>query len=177
MKNVRKSLCLLLGLLFVLTSLLGCGTQGAERKELDGRVSAAETVSAEAAAAGAAAAGTASTAASSIDEAGTYTSRDEVALYLHTYGHLPSNFITKKDAEKLGWAGSGPLGGVLPGKSIGGGRFGNYEGLLPEKKGRTYYECDIDYDGGPRNAKRIVYSDDGLIFYTEDHYESFEQLY
>ena len=113
-----------------------------------------------------------------IEEDGTYTSREEVAAYLHEYGHLPDNYITKKEAEALGWVSSeANLGEVAPGKSIGGSRFGNYEGLLPEKKGRNYYECDIDYTGGRRNAKRIVYSDDGLIFYTEDHYESFEQLY
>ena len=66
---------------------------------------------------------------------------------------------------------------MAPGKSIGGDYFGNYEGLLPEEDGRDYYECDIDYEGGYRNSKRIIFSDDGLIFYTEDHYESFEQLY
>lgn len=61
--------------------------------------------------------------------------------------------------------------------SIGGDRFGNREGLLPTAKGRKYYECDIDFDGTYRGAKRIVYSNDGLIYYTEDHYESFELLY
>ncbi len=111
-----------------------------------------------------------------IDENGTYTSKDDVALYIHTYGHLPDNFISKKEAQKLGWSG-GSLKDYAPGKSIGGSRFGNYEGALPEKKGRQYYECDIDYKGKSRGAKRIVYSDDGLIFYTEDHYETFEQLY
>ena len=61
---------------------------------------------------------------------------------------------------------------------IGGDRFGNYEGLLPEKDGRTYYECDIDTLGAEtRGVKRIVYSSDGFIYYTEDHYESFELLY
>ena len=105
-----------------------------------------------------------------LDENGSYTSKDEVALYLHLYGHLPDNYITKKQAEKLGWISSkGNLQQVAPGKSIGGSRFGNYEGLLPDKKGRSYFECDIDYEGGRRNAKRIVYSDDGLIFYTEDN--------
>lgn len=112
-----------------------------------------------------------------LPEDGTYTSRDEVALYLHLYGHLPSNFITKKEAEKLGWKG-GSLEPYAPGKCIGGNRFGNYEGLLPEKEGRTYAECDIDTLGEDRRgAKRIVFSNDGLIYYTEDHYESFELLY
>ncbi len=113
-----------------------------------------------------------------VQEDGEYTSKDEVAAYIHEFGHLPSNYITKKKAEELGWvAREGNLWKVAPGKSIGGGRFGNYEGLLPEKNGRKYYECDIDFRGKSRGAKRIVYSNDGLIFYTEDHYETFEQLY
>ena len=113
-----------------------------------------------------------------LSEDGTYTSKDEVAEYLYLYGHLPSNFITKKEAKKLGWVSSdGNLDEVAPGMSIGGDYFGNYEGLLPEADGRDYYECDIDFDGTYRNAKRIVFSNDGLIYYTEDHYESFEILY
>lgn len=116
-----------------------------------------------------------------IDEDGHYTSKEEVALYLHTYGKLPSNFITKKEAEGLGWkkkdGEAGQLHVVAPGMSIGGSSFGNREGMLPEKKGRKYYECDINYVKGSRGAERLVYSNDGLIFYTGDHYESFEQLY
>ena len=113
-----------------------------------------------------------------ISENGTYSSKDEVAEYLHEFGHLPPNYLTKKEAQDLGWVASkGNLWEVAPGKSIGGDRFGNREGLLPEAPGRKYYECDIDFDGSYRNAKRIIYSNDGLIFYTEDHYESFRQLY
>ena len=113
-----------------------------------------------------------------ISENGTYASRDEVAEYLHQYGHLPSNYLTKKEAQDLGWiASKGNLWEVAPGMSIGGDRFGNREGLLPKASGRTYYECDIDFDGSYRNAKRIIYSNDGLIYYTEDHYESFQLLY
>lgn len=113
-----------------------------------------------------------------VEEDGTYTSKEEVAVYLHTYGKLPSNYITKKEAQELGWVSSeGNLEEVAPGKSIGGDKFGNYDKMLPEEDGRTYQECDIDFDGGFRNEKRIVYSNDGLIFYTEDHYETFEQLY
>jgi hypothetical protein len=112
-----------------------------------------------------------------IDEAGTYTTKEDVALYIHTYGHLPDNFITKKEAEKLGWNG-GSLEPYASGKCIGGSRFGNYEGILPEKDGRTYTECDIDTLGSDkRGAKRIVFSNDGLIYYTEDHYTTFELLY
>lgn len=113
-----------------------------------------------------------------LKENGSYTSRDEVALYLHLYGRLPDNFITKKEAEELGWdSSSGNLWDVAYGKSIGGSRFGNYEGMLPKKNGRQYYECDVEYQGGYRNGKRLVYSNDGLIYYTEDHYQSFELLY
>ena len=112
-----------------------------------------------------------------IDEDGVYTTKDDVALYLHTYGHLPSNFITKKEAEKLGWSG-GSLEPYAPGKCIGGSHFGNFEGILPEKDGRSYTECDIETLGADkRGAKRIVFSNDGLIYYTEDHYETFELLY
>ena len=110
-----------------------------------------------------------------IDAAGSYTSKADVALYIHTYGCLPENFMTKAEARKLGWEGGG-LEDYAPGMCIGGDHFGNYEGLLPDD--RDYTECDIDTLGkNSRGAKRIVFSDDGLIYYTEDHYESFELLY
>ncbi len=113
----------------------------------------------------------------SLPEDGAYTSKEDVALYIHLYGHLPPNFITKKEAEKLGWKG-GSLEPYAPGMCIGGSRFGNYEGLLPQADGRSYTECDIDTLGADkRGAKRIVFSNDGLIYYTEDHYKSFELLY
>ncbi len=112
-----------------------------------------------------------------LDENGSYTTKEDLALYIHTFGHLPPNFITKKDAEKAGWSG-GSLEKVLPGMCIGGDRFGNYEGLLPKAKGRSWTECDVNTLGAKsRGAERIVFSNDGLIFYTADHYDSFEQLY
>ena len=112
-----------------------------------------------------------------LDEGGEYTSAEDVALYLHLYAHLPQNFITKKDARALGWNGGG-LDDYADGKCIGGDRFGNYEGLLPDAPGREYHECDIDtLHAASRGAKRIVYSNDGLIYYTEEHYESFILLY
>ena len=115
---------------------------------------------------------------SKIDEDGTYTSKEDVSLYLYTYQKLPSNYISKNEARKLGWvAEKENLWDVCKGCSIGGDVFQNREGLLPKKKGRTYYECDIDYKGDSRGAKRIVWSDDGLIFYTDDHYQSYTQLY
>lgn len=111
------------------------------------------------------------------DPDGSYTSKEDVALYIHLYGCLPSNFITKSEARKLGWK-SGSVEKYAPGKCIGGDRFGNYEGLLPKAAGRTYYECDIDTLGGKsRGAKRIVFSSDGLVYYTSDHYASFTLLY
>ena len=98
-----------------------------------------------------------------IDEDGWYDSKDEVALYIHTYGHLPGNYITKKEAQKLGWPG-GSLEPYAPGKS--------------KVKGSSYRECDIGTAGrNSRGAKRIIFSDDGRIYYTDDHYESFTQLY
>lgn len=112
-----------------------------------------------------------------IAEDGSYTSKDEVALYIHTYGHLPENYITKDEAYDLGWKSEGTLDEVAPGMSIGGDYYGNYEGVLPDEHGREYHECDIDYESGNRNGKRIVYSNDGNIYYTEDHYNSFEHLY
>ena len=113
-----------------------------------------------------------------IAEDGWYTSKEDVALYLFTYGRLPDNFITKSKAKKLGWDNSKKnMNDVCKGCSIGGDKFGNREGLLPEKEGRVYYECDIDFDGKNRGTKRIVFSNDGLIYYTDDHYKSFELLY
>ena len=112
-----------------------------------------------------------------IDEDGTYNSVEDVSLYLHTYDHLPENYITKSEARNLGWTG-GSVEQVAPGCAIGGDRFGNREGILPAAQGRSYYECDIGTIGeSSRGAKRLVYSDDGLIYYTEDHYETFTLLY
>lgn len=113
-----------------------------------------------------------------IDEDGYYISKEDVSLYIHIYNKLPKNYITKKEARDLGWeASKGNLWDVTDKKSIGGDKFGNREGKLPEKEGRQYYECDINYEGGHRGAERLVYSNDGLIYYTGDHYDSFELLY
>ena len=115
--------------------------------------------------------------AATVDENGRYDSKEEVALYLHTYGHLPSNYVTRREARAAGWE-SGSVEKFFPGCSIGGDVFQNREGLLPKASGRTYYECDIDTAGQrSRGSKRIIYSNDGLIYYTEDRYESFALLY
>ena len=109
---------------------------------------------------------------------GNYNTIKEVALYINIYGELPENFITKKEAISLGWdSKEGNLWDVTDKKSIGGDKFGNREGLLPKKEGRQYYECDINYEGGFRGAERIVYSNDGLIYYTDDHYKTFKLIY
>ena len=109
----------------------------------------------------------------SVTEDGQYDSKDEVSAYLTEYGHLPSNYITKKQAQALGWQG-GSLEPYAPGCSIGGDRFGNYEGTLPDG---SYHECDLNTRGADkRGAERLVYADDGRIYYTADHYESFEEI-
>jgi hypothetical protein len=109
-----------------------------------------------------------------IEENGVYTTMEDVALYLHTYGKLPLNFMTKKEARALGWSG-GSLEDYAPGMCIGGDYFGNYEGTLPDGK---YHECDINTLGAKRRgAERLIYSDDGRIYYTDDHYETFTLLY
>ncbi len=114
---------------------------------------------------------------SKIDKDGYYYSKNEVALYIHTYGKLPSNYITKAEAKKLGWTG-GSVEKYAKDKAIGGDSFGNYEGLLPKKNGRKYTECDIDTHGASsRGAKRIIFSNDGLVYYTDNHYASFTLLY
>ena len=102
-------------------------------------------------------------------------SRECVSAHIRRTGSLPQNFITKKQAGDLGWQG-GDLWRYARGKSIGGDRFGNFERRLPDKKGRIWRECDIEYRGGARGAKRLIFSNDGLIFYTADHYESFERV-
>ena len=113
----------------------------------------------------------------SLAEDGSYTTKEDLALYIHTYGHLPGNFVTKEEARAAGWEGGG-LDDVLPGMCIGGDRFGNREGLLPEAKGRSWTECDVNtLHAKSRGAERIVFSNDGLIYYTDDHYDSFTLLY
>lgn len=112
-----------------------------------------------------------------IPEDGWYYSAGDVSLYLNTYGYLPENFITKDEARNLGWEG-GSAERFAEGYAIGGDKFGNREGLLPKAEGRQYYECDIDTNGqDSRGAKRLVFSNDGLVYYTEDHYETFTLLY
>lgn len=105
------------------------------------------------------------------------TDPQQIVNYLDRYGELPENFITKDEAKALGWGSRYTyVGEAAPGKSIGGDRFGNYEGHLPEKKGRIWYECDANYSGKKRNAERVLFSSDGLYFYTDDHYKTFTEM-
>ena len=101
-----------------------------------------------------------------------------LAEYLFEHGELPENFITKKEAERLGWKTTYRYVSDLgPGITIGGDYFGNYEQKLPAVKGRKYAEADCYYQGGPRNEYRIIYSNDGHVWYTGDHYNTFTELF
>ncbi len=107
-----------------------------------------------------------------------YSCPDEVALYLHAFEELPPNYITKDEARSLGWdSRRGNLWDVAYGMSIGGDRFGNREGLLPDARNRLWYECDVNYWGGYRGAERLLFSSDGLIYYSDDHYQTYQLLY
>ncbi|MCH3914090.1 MAG: hypothetical protein LKJ99_06710 [Acidaminococcaceae bacterium] len=112
-----------------------------------------------------------------VEKNGSYTSKQQVALYIHEYHKLPQNYLTKNEARKLGWPKKGTLDKVAPGKSIGGDYFGNAEKKLPIHKGTKYTECDIDYVKGNRGPKRIVFDNNGNIYYCGDHYNTFEKLY
>ena len=113
-----------------------------------------------------------------VDEDGTYTSMEEVAVYLHTYGHLPSNYITTEEAKELGYDESQVnLGQVAPGKSIGGDVYENEEGMIPVEEGLSYYQCDIGSEEGERTDQRLVYSNEGDIYYTPDLFETFQLIY
>lgn len=155
----KKKLILVVLALCVTCFCMGCGQQKAQEPADQTQTEISQETEAEQTEA-------------AIDRDGSYDSKDEVALYLYTYGELPGNYMTKKEARSLGWDG-GKLEPYAPGMCIGGDYYGNYEGLLPEDE---YHECDIDTLGKKRGPKRLVYSDEN-IYYTEDHYETFEQLY
>ncbi len=113
--------------------------------------------------------------ASMVEKDGHYQDLEHVVAYLVTYHRLPANYITKSEAQRLGWVASkGNLSAVAPGCSIGGDRFGNYAGILPKA---SYTECDIDLTGPTRNAKRVIFDSKGNIYYTEDHYQTFTRVY
>ena len=105
-----------------------------------------------------------------------YYTKEDVASYLHLYKELPPNYLTKSEARDFGWDSSkGNLWDVTDKGVIGGDRFANREGNLPED---NYFEADVNYEGGYRGSERLVYTKDGkVIYYTGDHYENFELLY
>lgn len=106
------------------------------------------------------------------------TAPQDIADYIFAHGTLPDNFLTKSEARQLGWDSSqNYVSDVAPGYSIGGDRFGNYEGLLPDASGRKWYEADANYTAGPRGAERVLYSSDGLVYYTNDHYQTFTEMH
>lgn len=153
--------------LMLLFSLTGCADEYAVIYATTGSSSLSQS------------AGTASTETDdtvSVQEGAYYYDLENVVLYLDAYGELPDNYITKKEAQELGWQG-GSVEKYLEGAAIGGDRFGNREGLLPKESGRSYTECDLNTNGADsRGAKRLVFSNDGLYFHTEDHYETFTEV-
>ena len=97
--------------------------------------------------------------------------------WLYYKKRLPNGYITKEQAEKLGWKKrKGNLSRVAPGRVIGGDRYFNKNKKLPEKNGREWYEADVNYGSGYRKTDRIVYSNDGIVFYTKDHYKTFYEI-
>lgn len=101
-----------------------------------------------------------------------------VDMYLNIHGQLPYNYISKKDAIRIGWINIlGNLQAVAPGKTIGGDVYKNRNNHLPSAEGRVWYEADINYDTGYRNDHRIIYSNDGLVFATYNHYMTFVQIH
>lgn len=106
------------------------------------------------------------------------TEAKTVARALQLQHRLPDLYLTKSEARRQGWnPGKGNLCEVLPGRAIGGDRFSNREKRLPMQAGRQWYEADVNYDCGHRDADRLLYSSDGLIFLTRDHYRSFQQVH
>lgn len=171
---MKKIFAILMVLVFALSVVAGCGSEKAEQTPAKVSASTAATKKDSNKKAEQTERQNKS---ANIRENGEYTDKDSVAAYINTYKKLPSNFITKKEAEKLGWKKNGTLDKVAPGKSIGGDHFGNFEKQVPSKDGRKWKECDINYKKGNRGKYRIVFSNDGLIYYSDDHYKTFSKLY
>ncbi len=96
--------------------------------------------------------------------------------WLAMYGSLPDYYITKAELYTLGWKNGRSVASKAPGKMVFGGIYGNDDGHLPSAPGRIWYEADINYYEGRRNRHRILFSTDGLIFVTYDHYRTFFEV-
>ena len=166
MRRGGKSAALLALLLAALLLLSGCGGDAGEKSRNAALPAETET-------SGAIPEGTGEP----TEEAGPIIEPQRIADYLFEHGKLPDNFLTKPEAKELGWDSRyNYVSDVAPGMSLGGDYFGNYQGKLPKAKGRKYYEADCYYTGGKRNESRIIYSNDGHVWYTDDHYKTFTEL-
>ena len=165
--NMKRKLTALLLLLALLLSLTACGDAA---QTIDTVQQAAQTVQELADAQ--------EEETPAIEEDGTYTTKEDVARYIHTYGHLPDNFIAKKQAQALGWEG-GSLEPYAPGKCIGGSRFGNYEGILPEKDGRepTPSATLTRWERRSAGVSALFSPTTGSSITRRTDYETFELLY
>jgi len=102
------------------------------------------------------------------------TNESTVINFVKSHHELPDYYITKSEAKKQGWIPSkGNLCDVLPGNAIGGDNFSNREKTLP--KNGKYYEADVNYNCGNRNADRIVFTKNGDVWLTKNHYKTFEK--
>ncbi len=111
--------------------------------------------------------------------AGTATTKhqDGADWWLKQAGLLPDYYVTLKEVKLSGYRlYLGNLADVLPGKMITKGIYKNRNGHLPSAPGRIWYEADINYDGGYRGNDRILFSNDGLVFVTYNHYLTFEEI-
>ena len=111
-------------------------------------------------------------------EAGNATKneKDGADYWLKHFGELPEYYVTKEELIKYGWSDGKKPSKFAPGKMYSKGVYENSDGHLPDAPGRIWYEADINYYEGRRNRHRVLWSNDGLIFVTYDHYETFYEI-